>query len=272
MKKILTAVALTALAATAAYAGSNPGTGVLGSPHDMNVVTGLQADNQGRVCAFCHTPHHAVDLAGQYNPLWSHTPTNLSNVTAYESPTFDAANATGAPVVDPLIGPSRLCMSCHDGAIAPDQHYGSANFTTGGRFASDEFNYTGAKNIAVGLGGNFGNDHPIGFDIDMAIAQDGLGQNGSATGSNGLTPGLLTATWKGNTNAAARTIGQGMYTAPSGTQYMTCASCHDVHNKDNAVNVDYTGPEGTHTDTLKLNYFVYAPQAGSQLCLSCHNK
>lgn len=273
MKKILAVVAMSALAATFAYAGSTPGTGVIGSPHDMNVVTGLQADNQGRVCAFCHTPHHAVDLAGQYNPLWSHTPTNLSNVTAYSSPTFDAGNQ-GSVVTDPLIGPSRLCMSCHDGAIAPDQHYGSANFTTGGRFASDAFNYTGAKNIAVGLGGDFSNDHPIGFDINLAVTHDGTGVGGgSATGKNGLvggtTPGALAGTaWKGNPN---RLIGQGFF-QQSGKSYMTCATCHDVHNKENVANTDYTGEGGTHTDTLKLNYFVYAKQAGSQLCLSCHDK
>jgi len=279
MKKILAAVAISALAATFVYAGQTPGTGVLGSPHDMNAVTGLQADNQGRVCAFCHTPHHAVDLAGQYNPLWSHTPTNLSNVTAYTSPTFDADKTTNAPITDPLIGPSRLCMSCHDGAIAPDQHYGSANFTTGGRFASDEFSYTGAKNIAVGLGGNFGNDHPIGFDINQSIAadgnEDGTKSSASSTGKNGLVPNLLTATWKGTTNSfSTRTIGQGMYQKPGGGLYMTCASCHDVHNKDNSKNVDFEAAEGVnkHTDTLKLNYFVYAPQAGSQLCLSCHDK
>ena len=42
---------------------------------------------------------------------------------------------------------------------------------------------------------------------------------------------------------------------------MTCATCHDVHNKDNAVN------------TLGgFNYFVYSNQAGSSLCLTCHAK
>ena len=173
MRKLIPVIALSALIATVAYAGNTPGTGILNSPHDMNTVTGLAPDNQGRACAFCHTPHHAVDLAGQYNPLWSHQPTALAGVTPYMSPTFDAGNSA---LIDPLIGPSRLCMSCHDGAIAPDQHYGSANVTHTGRFASDTFaGYPSAvKNIAVGLGGNFGNDHPIGFDIKASNTDKGI--------------------------------------------------------------------------------------------------
>jgi hypothetical protein len=44
--------------------------------------------------------------------------------------------------------------------------------------------------------------------------------------------------------------------------FMTCATCHDVHNKTNAV----------HADAGTKNYFVYSPQEGSALCLTCHDK
>jgi hypothetical protein len=44
---------------------------------------------------------------------------------------------------------------------------------------------------------------------------------------------------------------------------MTCATCHDVHNKKNLY---------TTTGTEAVNYLVLAPQAGSKLCLSCHIK
>ena len=262
MKKMLTVVALSALVASAVYAGNTPGTGVLNSPHDMNVVTGVAPDNQGRACAFCHTPHHAVDLAGQYNPLWSHQPTALAGVTPYTSPTFDA-EINGA-LVDPLIGPSRLCMSCHDGAIAPDQHYGSANVAPTGRFASDDFaGYPSAvKNIAVGLGGNFGNDHPIGFDIMQSMTDKGI-----------FTNVPTTETWLNAGVRGTKQISAGLYQAAAGAaeKYMTCATCHDVHNKDNVRNGAANGVAG-HTDSVNLNYFVYAPQSGSQLCLSCHDK
>jgi len=263
MKKMLSIMALSAVVATAAYAGNTPGTGVLNSPHDMNVVTGLTVDNQGRACAFCHTPHHAVDLNGQYNPLWSHQATALVGTTPYSSPTFDAEQIAGA-LIDPLIGPSRLCMSCHDGAIAPDQHYGSANVAPTGRFASDDFaGYpSSVKNIAVGLGDNFGNDHPIGFDITQSVTDAGI-----------FVDVPTTRKWLIAGSNTGKTISDALYkTTPTATdKYMTCATCHDVHNKDNVANTAATGVAG-HTDSVNLNYFVYAPQSGSQLCLSCHDK
>jgi hypothetical protein len=262
MKKTLTAVILSAFVAAVAYAGTTPGTGVLNSPHDMNVVTGLSPDNQGRACAFCHTPHHAVDLGGEYNPLWSHQPTALAGVIPYQSATFDAQQ-NGA-LIDPLIGPSRLCMSCHDGAIAPDQHYGSTNVAPTGRFASDDFaGYPSTvKNIAVGLGGNFANDHPIGFDIMQSMTDPDI------------YPDVPTVrTWLIAGLPGTKVISEGLYkpTATSTEKYMTCATCHDVHNKNNVANNAANGVAG-HTDSANLNYFVFAPQSGSQLCLSCHNK
>ena len=262
MKKIFAAAALSALVATAVYAGTTPGTGVIDSPHDMNAVTGLTADNQGRVCAFCHTPHHAVDLAGQYNPLWSHQPTTMAAVTPYASATFDAGNIG---MVDPLLGPSRLCMSCHDGAIAPDQHYGSANVAPTGRFASDDFaGYPSAvKNIAVGLGGNFGNDHPIGFNIIDSSTDNGIFADVPTT-RGWLLAGV----------ESTKLISAGLFQPDpndANVKIMTCATCHDVHNKDNVANTGATGVAG-HTDAVNLNYFVFSPQSGSQLCLSCHDK
>ena len=274
MKKLLAVVALSLLTATAAFAGTTAGTGVANSPHDMNAVTGLTPDNQGRICAFCHTPHHAVDLAGQYNPLWSHQPTALdaATVTPYSSPTFDAE--INGSLIDPLIGPSRLCMSCHDGAVAPDQHYGGIGGTTGGRFASDDFAaypLNGPKNIAVGLGGNFSNDHPIGFDVNKSILTDGDATAGGIFDDIATTGRFLRGSL--TRPGTGRIISLGLYKPdPAGAeQYMTCATCHDVHNKDNVPNDAANGLAG-HTDSQNLNYFVFAPQSGSALCLSCHNK
>jgi hypothetical protein len=263
MKKVLAAVALVALAATA-YAGTTPGTGVVGSKHDINLTSGLTADSQGRVCAFCHTPHHALSAGGQYAPLWSHNLTGLTLVTPYASATFDGDRNTA---VDPLVGPSRLCMSCHDGVVAPDQHYGAlfAGTSPTGRFANDSFG-----DIAVGKGGDFSNDHPIGFDVRDTLAYD----SASAT-NHGIFNDIITSrTWTVAGVAGTRPISAGMYspTAGGAERIMTCATCHDVHNKDNVPNSTANRLDAAHTDTVNGNYFVYAPQSGSQLCTSCHDK
>jgi hypothetical protein len=203
----------------------------------MNGVGGLTADAQGRVCAFCHTPHHALSLAsGEATPLWSHQFTGTATYKPYQSPTLDAAIDA-----DPLVGPSRLCMSCHDGVIAADQHYGGTQTGSNARLLSD--GWAGAAiGKADGAGvGNLSNDHPIGFDYEAV-----------ATTDTGIFHSAARA-FKGN--AGGTTVASVLTNG-----VMTCATCHDVHNKDNVAN------QGG------ANYFVYAPQEGSQLCLTCHVK
>ena len=238
-KTILTAAFVVGIAA-AAIAGTAPGTGVVGSAHDMNSITGLTDDAQGRVCAFCHTPHHAlVDPTGELQPLWSHDFTGyVNNWIPYQSPTLNAN------VTDPLMGPSRLCMSCHDGVVAADQHYGSIGGNSNARLLSDSWNGA-AIGLATAGFADFSNDHPIGFSYTDAQVADG---------------GLFLATGRtflDNTNAPTKTVADVLHNG----EFMTCATCHDVHNKDNAINT-----------IGGFNYFVYSNQAGSSLCLTCHAK
>jgi hypothetical protein len=267
-KKLLIALAVSALTATSAFAAlTAPGLGVLGSVHDMNSVGGgVAKDAQGRVCAFCHTPHHALDSNapgyGDYMPLWSHTMTTQA-FTQYgaDSYTYDAATAGS---IDPLIGPSRLCMSCHDGLIAPDQHYGGTSLTDV-KFAGNEF--TGADwQIGIGANGALNRTHPIGFKLADAVTAD-LTSNPASSGETGFNAGVGdgSAVYLG-AKTATKTIASQLYNG-----YMTCATCHDVHNKDNATNAA-AGIDGDHPDTVNRNYLVFSPQSGSQLCLSCHNK
>ena len=126
MKKILLALSLVALSAVAFAAPGDPGTGVLASVHDMRTATGSGPGSDfggnDRVCAFCHTPHHAYQGSdpNEYYPLWSRT-LDGENFAPYASSTINAIDWAS----DVAIGPTRLCMSCHDGTIAVDQHYGS---------------------------------------------------------------------------------------------------------------------------------------------------
>ena len=243
-KSILTAAFLLAFAAGAAIAGTTPGTGVVGSVHDMNSITGLTDDSQGRVCAFCHTPHHAlVDPTGENQPLWSHQYTGyINNWIPYQSPTLQAN------IIDPLMGPSRLCMSCHDGVVAADQHYGSVGGNTNARLSSDSWDGAAIGKATDGTNADFSNDHPIGFNYNDAQAADvGNGLFASAG-----------RTFKNNVNNPTLTVKDVLLNG----DFMTCATCHDVHNKDNATNTKASGK----------NYLVYAPQDGSALCLTCHNK
>ena len=101
LKKTLVIASLVALSATTAMAAfqnamnTTPQAGVVNSVHDMRNYNGTVTDitvggiDQERICAFCHTPHHALPsdqgtVTLDYNPLWSHA-VNTQNFAAYFS-------------------------------------------------------------------------------------------------------------------------------------------------------------------------------------------
>lgn len=259
MKKIMLILAVAALtgSATLAFAGLNAGTGVNLSLHDMNVNAGagLEQDELGRVCVFCHTPHNAITDANDTYPLWNHTLPATDDWTSYEwaTPLNSSLDTAG----DPLAGPSRLCMSCHDGVIAIDQH-GTALPNTG-------VVKLGAPR-AIGLGHDLTDDHPIGFSYDAAVAARNV--NGAdelvakterfASTFDAAAGDLL---YNEPVRAGKRTIENVLYNGVT----LTCASCHDVHNKDNVA-------PSVNTSGSTQNFFLWADEANSLICLSCHKK
>jgi len=269
-KTLLITVALLLMAAGNALAGAAAGAGVLGSVHDMRVASSSYysgaTESQDRVCAFCHTPHHAyLGNPNEYFPLWARQ-LDTTAFTPYDSTvsyTMNAADWAG----DIAVGPTRLCMSCHDGSIAVDQHYGVAGTAslvlTESNSGFADANWFGGP--GVGSGSNrLKNDHPVGFNYDaVAIGPE----TGNPTGT--LVTGATTTqdpwiraatdtlTFGGTYNIR---VSDRLYKDPStNVRYMTCATCHDVHNKKNQ-------------DTGATNYLVLAPQKDSALCLTCHIK
>ena len=164
------------------------------------------------------------------------------------------------------MGPSRLCMSCHDGVVAPDQHMGSngANAAQVGSGPLTGFKAIGLQGGVAGGTKDLTDDHPIGFSYTEAVTTRNV--NGAIELA---TPDMLFATTVGATNVA------GTYNAPTragkraiqdvlfGGSIMTCASCHEVHNKDNVA--PSVGPAGA-------NYLLWADEKDSLICLSCHVK
>ena len=238
------------------------GAGVVSSPHDMTVWG--YTDSQTRVCAFCHTPHHSSTTGGDYLPLWSRAEDAKQFNVAYQSSTINASELHEA-TSDKAIGPTRLCMSCHDGTIAPDQHYGTS--AGAALLTEDSFPSIG-KGSGVGYGTvGLTNDHPVGFDYAAVAAGPQTGDPALAAIQQArdqptADPWIRNeaALFLGNTLGIA--IADRLYLS-NGKSYMTCATCHDVHNKKNLY---------TATSAEDLNYLVLAPQAGSALCLSCHIK
>lgn len=304
MKKQVLAVAAIAglaLGAAVAQGADSKGAGIVGSVHDLSGLNGGAStgyvgtvDPGQRICAYCHSPHHSTQnnqalsadvanlgldaVTGEgatiaaykiYAPLWSRT--GIDSMTSadygtYVSQTFDPESA--GKVYDPLIGPSRLCLSCHDGSIAIDSYYGQ---TGTGTATGDEFNgpLGGGGINSIGIAGGFDsfggtggltNDHPIGMRYTDYLGKQDL--NGTDYELNAIT-----TTFTDTAGAAGKTISSVLYRDPSDTNvngFVTCASCHDVHN---GTAVGNKAPSGA-----MRGYLLYGSQVSSSFCLTCHKK
>ena len=180
--KVILFVLLLCLVTTASSLGA-----ITGSAHDFSAAGW---NTTGEICTPCHAPHNA-DMTVAGAPLWNHSVTTQT-FTLYSSPWFDGQATIGQPT-----GPSKLCLSCHDGTIPLDNFGG---FSGGTEFIAGPYN----------LGTDLNNDHPVSFAYNTALATTDGGLFDPATHSSGL----------------GSTIADDLLTAGN----MECSSCHDVHN------------------------------------------
>ncbi len=185
--------------------------------------------SNGEICLPCHTPHDAnMDVPNA--PLWNHQ-TTQATFQIYQTSTIDAA--IGQPN-----GVSKLCLSCHDGTVAIENHSGKTDGTTYATFGN--------------LTTNLSDDHPISFIYNSALAQLDGGLNDPSTTLTGL----------------GGTIEQDLLY----NGRLECSSCHDPHISRNTQGCsgchNVHAGDGQMTKTLSLRI----SNDGSQLCLTCHKK
>ncbi len=230
---------LVCLAAGAAWA--TPSGKISNSAHDLSSSSSYarQGAEQhfetdfDRVCAYCHTPHKG-DLTVTNAPLWNRTNPDVTTAAYdyYDSPTLTAAARGVAAVANSDV---PLCMSCHDGT--------SLTSPLKNPVGNHDNTFTTIQQISAGSTGllldgtnSLTNDHPVGFEYDAAETD--------AAESN-LHP-----------LATAKTNGAAFF--GTGANELWCSSCHAVHNPGLAA--DNNIP------------FLRKTNAGSALCLACHDK
>lgn len=106
MKRILFASALLLACGAAAQSGD-----VLGT-HDLSTTASPVRGAMSAACLYCHAPHSGTSKG----PLWGQTFSTQTYSQLYASDTIQ--NTTTQP---PLGDVSSLCLSCHDGTVAPGQ-------------------------------------------------------------------------------------------------------------------------------------------------------
>ncbi len=181
----------------------------------------------GEICLPCHTPHNA-NMEVPDSPLWNHQVTSAS-FEPYASATMNAF--PGQPD-----GKSKLCLSCHDGTVAIENHSGSTNGTQ----------YTNAGKIGTDLR----NQHPISFTYNSTLAAADGELYDPETTMSGLGGTIQEDLLEGNK--------------------LQCTSCHDVHISRNTQGC--SGCHDMHGQIYLETLSLWKSNTGSALCFTCHNK
>lgn len=161
-----------------------PTTDVIGV-HDMGVFGQSPVRGGLTTCQYCHAPHSAQ---GDIKPLWSQKLSAVTNYTLYSDPSM--VNV----VQEPMLGSaSNLCLSCHDGTVAPGQTspYGTVKMS-------------GSMNSQDVFGTNLQSMHPFNFKLPLQSAPNLLPS---------LTSGGVTG------NPAVKLINGNVQ----------CTTCHEPH-------------------------------------------
>ncbi|MDT8419050.1 MAG: cytochrome c3 family protein [Desulfuromonadales bacterium] len=137
---------------------ATPSADIRQTPHNLSISGGggdhdVKSTQEGRICIFCHTPHHATSQT----PLWSRELAALNIYATYISPTLNAS-------VEQPRGASKLCLSCHDGTIALGTLAGGVNLDTGLGLMPTDADPLRNPN----LGTDLRDDHPISFAYPAA--------------------------------------------------------------------------------------------------------
>jgi predicted CXXCH cytochrome family protein len=177
--------------------------------------------------------------------IFCHTPHNATmNVTALWNRTLPAQvfNTYASSTMDTLVGQPQgvtlMCLSCHDGSVAIDAFNNGRTWGAPRMKALGDIYYPGSP-YYTGMGPNIGGNY-----------------TGNANVNNLADDHPVSFTYGDpypDTGIKARAgIGLPLYGA--GKDQLECGTCHNPHG----VGV--------------LPKFLRATNAGSQLCLRCHNK
>jgi len=218
--------------------------GIVGSPHDFSQQAwNTDPSDPATICSVCHTPHHADSTVV---PLWSHQ-TTLSSFIMYNKANVPISQMVAVPASQPN-GPSKACLSCHDGTVAINTYGGTTHGTA--------VTITNSAN----LGTDLTHSHPISLTYDNNLAGPGVNQDKWLY--NPDTTPVLTPDSGPFVAGNDMTINGFLL---NGNHRLECTSCHDVHNQEGTPFNIVSNPK-----LVKIN----GTQAGvgSLLCRSCHNK
>ena len=229
--------------------------------HDLTTgskspITGVRAGS----CQYCHAPHSGGNTA-----LWNQT-LSVQTYTPYSSTTSpETGNAQ-----PPLGQDSSMCLSCHDGTVAPGQTivYGAVTMT-------------GSMNSPDVFGTNLQNSHPFSLILpmkDSVVLTASLvsqGKTADPTGAVKLILGNIECTSCHDPHVQAKDLISQNFLVRDSSNGQLCLACHDPNRTMSGVVNPLAGwTTGIHTTATnktiaQANIGSY-PTVAQNACLSCH--
>jgi predicted CXXCH cytochrome family protein len=246
-----------------AGAGGLAQTGEVIGVHDLSPnSTAPVSGNLSGSCLYCHAPHSGV---GGNTPLWNQK-LSTSTYTPYASSTYVQKGS----VQPTLGGASSLCLSCHDGTIAPGQTvaYGKVAMK-GGMKTPDVF------------GTNLQGSHPFSLVLPMKDSPDlvaslvASGKTADTTSAVHLVNGNIECTTCHNPHVQSTDKVSLNFLVRDSSSGQMCLSCHDPNRvmpgqtnrlANWATSIHATAPNTVSNQPLVGSYRTVAQNA----CLTCH--
>ena len=264
MKKVLW-LGAALLLAEASVSGQQTGGDVLGAHNLGPGSTSPTTGGLNAACLYCHAPHSGV---GGNTPLWNQTLTTQT-YTVYQSTTY---HETGAP--QPLLGgDSNLCLSCHDGTVAPGQ-----------TVAYGKFPMTGSMKTADVFGTNLTSSHPFSLVLpikdspNLVVSLVAQGQTADPMGMVKLVKGNIECTTCHNEHVEATDLTIGQFLVRDGSSGQLCLSCHEPGNRTVNSQSNYVAgwtssihaSAGNKVTNQTATYLGGYPTVAQNACDSCH--
>ena len=218
----------------------------------------------GGACTYCHAPHSGV---GGATPLW-----NQKLSTQIYSP-YSSTTDPEISVAQPAPGTdSTLCLSCHDGSVAPGQTQ-----------AYGKIPMAGAMKSADVFGSNLAGSHPTSMTLplkdalDLAASIVSQGKTMDPTGAVHLVKGNVECTSCHNPHVQAiDTVSQNFLLRDSSSGQM-CLACHDPNRmttgKVNPIAQWSTGAHAVAANTTNTQAAALVggyQTVAKNACISCH--
>jgi predicted CXXCH cytochrome family protein len=226
-------------------------------PGTKSPVVGARPD----FCMYCHAPHSGI---GGRTPLWNQT---LSNevYTPYTSSTEQNKDTQPVPGAD-----SSLCLSCHDGTVAPGTTSVFGKVTTIGSMSPQDVfgaNLTPSHPFSMAL--------PMKDSIDLVASLVSQGKTADPLGQIKLVNGNIECTTCHSAHIQARDMLSQNFLVRDSQNGAMCLACHDpnrqMSGKVNPLAGWSTSIHNTSTNRLTplANVGSY-PTVMQSACIGCH--